>query len=86
MLKSSLRGMAHDLEEARRGELESARLKAWTDMARRVAHEIKNPLTPMRVAATTMALSGDPAHAQTAEIFLEEIERLSSKDTTWGGF
>ena len=86
VLKRSLRSMAHDLEEARRSELESARLKAWTDMARRVAHEIKNPLTPMRVAATTMALGGDPAHAETAEIFLEEIERLDEMARTFSQF
>ncbi len=33
-------------------ELESAqRTAAWADVARRVAHEIKNPLTPIRLAA-----------------------------------
>jgi two-component system nitrogen regulation sensor histidine kinase NtrY len=29
----------------------SGRLAAWADMARRIAHEIKNPLTPIRLAA-----------------------------------
>jgi nitrogen fixation/metabolism regulation signal transduction histidine kinase len=29
----------------------SSRLEAWADMARRIAHEIKNPLTPIRLAA-----------------------------------
>jgi len=29
--------------------LEASRFKAWSEMARRVAHEIKNPLTPIRL-------------------------------------
>ncbi len=29
----------------------SSRLEAWADMARRIAHEIKNPLTPIKLAA-----------------------------------
>ena len=76
VLKNSFRGMAADLETARARELETARLKAWTEMARRVAHEIKNPLTPMQMAATTMALSGDRQQSETAQIFLDEIDRL----------
>ena len=28
-------------------EMETSKLKAWSEMARRIAHEIKNPLTPM---------------------------------------
>jgi nitrogen fixation/metabolism regulation signal transduction histidine kinase len=37
---------------AQRAELErSNRIKAWAQMARQVAHEIKNPLTPIQLAA-----------------------------------
>ena len=37
---------------AQRGELaRTNQLKAWTEMARQVAHEIKNPLTPIQLAA-----------------------------------
>ena len=27
------------------------RVAAWSDVARRIAHEIKNPLTPIQLAA-----------------------------------
>ncbi|HWB30191.1 MAG TPA: HAMP domain-containing sensor histidine kinase [Vicinamibacterales bacterium] len=38
--------------EAQRAELARAhQLKAWSEMARQVAHEIKNPLTPIQLAA-----------------------------------
>jgi signal transduction histidine kinase len=43
--------MAGDLSR-QRGELErSNRLAAWAEMARQVAHEVKNPLTPIQLSA-----------------------------------
>jgi signal transduction histidine kinase len=43
--------MADDLKR-QRAELErSQRLEAWADMARQVAHDIKNPLTPIQLSA-----------------------------------
>lgn len=75
-LKEALRDMATQLAEGRRRELEAARLRAWTDMARRVAHDIKNPLTPMQLAARTLAKTEDPRAASAAALLLEEIGRL----------
>src|SRR5439155_10941124 len=43
--------MAQDLKR-QRSELErTQRLDAWADMARQVAHDIKNPLTPIQLSA-----------------------------------
>ena len=43
--------MAQDLKR-QRAELErTQRLEAWADMARQVAHDIKNPLTPIQLSA-----------------------------------
>ena len=43
--------MADDLKR-QRAELErTQRLEAWADMARQVAHDIKNPLTPIQLSA-----------------------------------
>lgn len=75
-LRDALRSMAADLEGARRREVESARLRAWTEMARRLAHELKNPLTPMRMAAAALARRPDPATAEPAAVLMEEIDRL----------
>jgi signal transduction histidine kinase len=50
-LVDAFNGMAADLQR-QRGELErSNRLAAWADMARQVAHDIKNPLTPIQLSA-----------------------------------
>jgi signal transduction histidine kinase len=50
-LVEAFNGMAADLQR-KRGELERTnRLEAWAEMARQVAHEIKNPLTPIQLNA-----------------------------------
>jgi len=41
--------MVHDLSESTRKLTQAERDKAWSEMARQVAHEIKNPLTPMKL-------------------------------------
>ena len=46
---SAFRQMARDLEAGREKEAGAQRVLAWGEMARQVAHEIKNPLTPMRL-------------------------------------
>jgi two-component system nitrogen regulation sensor histidine kinase NtrY len=46
-----MRDAAGEIEAGRRRGLELERTRAWGEMARRVAHEMKNPLTPLRLAA-----------------------------------
>ena len=41
--------MVSDLKESTRQLAQAERDKAWSSMARQVAHEIKNPLTPMKL-------------------------------------
>jgi signal transduction histidine kinase len=43
--------MAEDLAKSREQLRDAERQAAWAEMARQVAHEIKNPLTPMRMGA-----------------------------------
>ena len=50
-LVDAFNSMAAELK-AQRGQLERThRLEAWAEMARQVAHEIKNPLTPIQLSA-----------------------------------
>jgi len=64
----------------------AARVLAWGEMARQVAHEIKNPLTPIRlgiqhlqrVRAKQDARTFDAALRDTAERILAEIDRLDA--------
>ena len=43
--------MAGDLERQRNELQRTHRLEAWAEMARQVAHEIKNPLTPIQLSS-----------------------------------
>lgn len=58
--------------------LRSNRLEAWADMARQVAHEIKNPLTPIQLTAEhllTLAERGDPGLVNAVQGGVENILR-----------
>ncbi|MFA7361607.1 MAG: ATP-binding protein [Candidatus Kapaibacterium sp.] len=49
-LVDSFNKMTHDLKKSREALKKAEREAAWRDIARRVAHEIKNPLTPMKLS------------------------------------
>lgn len=85
LLIESFNQMAQDLVENRRKRLEAEQIAAWREIARRLAHEIKNPLTPIQLAVQQMRdkYSGnDPAYHQfvtnCTEIVTEEVENLRS--------
>jgi nitrogen fixation/metabolism regulation signal transduction histidine kinase len=42
--------MTEELQENKRNLIRAERIAAWRDVARRIAHEIKNPLTPIEIA------------------------------------
>ena len=50
VLVGSYNKMVDDLEESTKRLAQSEREQAWSEMARQIAHEIKNPLTPMRLS------------------------------------
>jgi signal transduction histidine kinase len=77
-LRQALRELATALDAARERELEAERLRAFREVARRVAHEIKNPLTAMRIAVDQLGRTG-PADSRTTmavEVLAAETERL----------
>ncbi len=51
VLEADFNKMAVELDAQRRQLERTHRLEAWTEMARQVAHEIKNPLTPIQLSA-----------------------------------
>jgi two-component system nitrogen regulation sensor histidine kinase NtrY len=56
--------MVEDLTEL----LEAQRLAAWREVARRVAHEIKNPLTPIQLAAQRLRKKWDERAPDLGEV------------------
>ncbi len=77
-LRFAMRRASSQIAEARDRALEGARVRAWGEMARRVAHEMKNPLTPLRLAAHRLQRSGTEPEAvrEVAEVLAEETARL----------
>lgn len=54
----------------------AARIVAWGEMARQVAHEIKNPLTPMRLGLQHLRRVHTDQHPEFASLFDETVARL----------
>ncbi len=83
-LTDTFNEMAADLEDYRRKLIESERIAAFSMMARKVAHEIRNPLTPIRIAIEDLRRAydaSDPnfetAFKQSTKTVLEEVTSLS---------
>jgi two-component system, NtrC family, nitrogen regulation sensor histidine kinase NtrY len=74
-------------------ELRTARVLAWGEMARQVAHEIKNPLTPIKLAVQHVRRAFldqrpdfDRILDRNVESILREIDRLSEISRAFSRF
>src|ERR1041385_4726334 len=78
-LRQALRELATALDAARERELEAERLRAFREVARRVAHEIKNPLTAMRIAVDQLGRTAERSDGRTmaVEVLEAETQRLN---------
>jgi signal transduction histidine kinase len=77
VLRNAFRTMASDLARARARDVEAAQLRAFRDLARQVAHELKNPLTPLRFAVARLAQNARPEEHELLEIIDGESERIA---------
>ena len=78
VLRNGMRVMAADLDTGRARALEAERLRAFRETARQVAHELKNPLTPIRLAVTRLQRDASPALADTVDVLATESARLEA--------
>ncbi len=83
-LFASFNVMTRRLRRARAQEVRTARILAWGEMARQVAHEIKNPLTPIKLSVQHVRRAYRDGRQDfesiletSVEHILAEIERLS---------
>ena len=81
------------LEQSAQKLAQSERESAWREMAKQVAHEIKNPLTPLKLGLQLLEKSWkdkDPKFDQKFErfskSFVEQIESLSSIASEFSAF
>ncbi len=86
--------MVMELEESANQMAESEREGAWREMAKQVAHEIKNPLTPMKLSVQHLqrAYTNGPSErldalfAKTSKLIIEQIESLSTMASEFSNF
>ncbi|MEO6849258.1 MAG: ATP-binding protein, partial [Mucilaginibacter sp.] len=85
--------MIADLEQSAQRLAQSERESAWREMAKQVAHEIKNPLTPLKLGLQLLEKSWrdkDPKFDQKFErfskSFVEQIESLASIASEFSAF
>jgi nitrogen fixation/metabolism regulation signal transduction histidine kinase len=76
--------MVHKLDQSAEALAKSEREGAWRQMAKQVAHEIKNPLTPMKLSIQYLQKAIDNNSPQVKEMtssvartLIEQIEHLS---------
>ena len=93
VLIESYNKMVEDLEESTRQLAQNEREQAWKEMARQIAHEIKNPLTPMKLSIQyLMKLKEENVPGWEAKLesvsksLLEQIDTLSQTATEFSSF
>lgn len=67
------------------------RMAAWREVARRIAHEIKNPLTPIKLSAQRLARKfgkevDSPAFTQSTELIVRQVEYLQNMVQEFSAF
>jgi signal transduction histidine kinase len=86
-LRRALREMADALDQGRARALEAERLRAFRETARRVAHEMRNPLTPIRLAVAQLGRSASPNQQEAIDVLVAEsgrLEQLAREFTEFG--
>ena len=85
-LIQSYNNMVDELEESAQKLAQSEREYAWREMAKQVAHEIKNPLAGIRGATQLLARSlNDPKYDEFTDIIISEVDRLRNLADTMLG-
>ena len=85
--------MTKELAATRQKLLRAERIAAWREVARRIAHEIKNPLQPIQMEIETMRKlharkhpSFDEEFEPSTSVILEEVRRLNEMVTEFSKF
>jgi signal transduction histidine kinase len=86
VLRDRMRDMSSQLTIARVKALEAERASALRETARQVAHELKNPLTPIRFAVDRLRRDAPAELAETVEVLAIESERLENMARSFAQF
>ena len=92
-LVTAYNSMIDELEESAVKLATSEREQAWREMAKQVAHEIKNPLTPMRLSVQSFHRKFDPKDPnieqkveEFSDTLITQIDTMSSIASAFSNF
>jgi two-component system nitrogen regulation sensor histidine kinase NtrY len=92
-LAKNFNGMTEQLVEQRDRLVQVERVAAWRELARRLAHELKNPLFPLQTTVENLQTAHDHSPAEFDEVFREstgilitEIQNLKAIVTRFSDF
>ena len=92
-LVESYNKMVDELEESAKKLALNEREQAWREMAKQVAHEIKNPLTPMRLSVQSFQSKFDPNDKQIqtkvneySKTLIQQIDTMSKIAEAFSSF
>ncbi len=92
-LVDSYNSMIDELEDSAVQLAKSEREQAWREMAKQVAHEIKNPLTPMRLTVQNFQRKFDPNDenintkvSEYSKTLIQQIDTMSSIASAFSNF
>jgi signal transduction histidine kinase len=77
VLARSFNHMTEELLNQREKLVQSERVAAWRELARRLAHELKNPLFPLQLTVENMVRARQLPAAEFDEVFNESTQTLS---------
>jgi nitrogen fixation/metabolism regulation signal transduction histidine kinase len=93
VLIDAYNNMIDQLEESAARLAKSEREQAWREMAKQVAHEIKNPLTPMRLTVQNFERKFNPEDknikdklAEYSQTLIQQIDVMSSIASAFSDF
>lgn len=93
LLINAYNGMVDKLEESAQKLAQSEREQAWRDMAKQVAHEIKNPLTPMRLTVQSFQRKFDAQAPESkqklkdySDTLIQQIDTMSAVASAFSNF
>jgi nitrogen fixation/metabolism regulation signal transduction histidine kinase len=75
-LASAFNRMTEDLAQQRDRAVQAERVAAWRELARRLAHELKNPLFPLQVTVENLVRAKQKAPEMFEEVFEEGTSTL----------
>ncbi|MEB3347172.1 ATP-binding protein [Aquimarina gracilis] len=92
-LVNAYNSMIDELEQSAAMLAKSEREAAWREMAKQVAHEIKNPLTPMRLTVQSFQRKFDPEDPniqqkvqEYSDTLIQQIDTMSSIASAFSNF